>query len=494
MIDVVADLHVHSRYSRAVSPQMTPAGMAQVGRQKGLDILATGDWTHPLWFRELRTQLVESEEGVYKMKSQNPSSKSQINSKDQKETRFLLSVEIATIFSQGGKGRRIHNLVFVPSFGTAEKVNKELLKRGFNLSSDGRPIIGLSSKNLLHMLLEIDEKSLLIPAHAWTPWFGIYGAMSGFESLSEAFEDLAPYVYGIETGLSSDPEMNWQIEELQTRSILSFSDAHSLPKMGREATVFRLESVSYENIRKAIMQPSQHTQRSRESDNQKIRNSGALSFPSILNKVLYTIEFYPEEGKYHYSGHRNCSVTMTPEEQRASNGICPVCKRKVTDGVMRRVQELASDELRIKNKELSVREQKNSAGLQWLTDPRKIHPPFVRLVPLLEIIAEAIAAPVASPKTRLVYEALCSEVTSELTILLKAPIEKIEQAATSITSVDKAKKIAEGVQKVRSAQIVIRPGYDGVYGIVKIWPAFAEATEGQEQKGEEKKTQIGLEF
>ncbi len=471
MIDVVTDLHLHSRYSRAVSPQMNPQVMSQVGKQKGLDILATGDWTHPVWYRELRSQLVESEEGLYKIKDKG----SVINDKENKEVRFLLSVEIATIFTQGGKGRRIHNLVFVPSFETAEKVNKELLKRGFNLSSDGRPIIGLSSKNLLQMLLEIDERNMLIPAHAWTPWFGIYGQMSGFNSLAEAFDDLAPFVYGIETGLSSDPEMNWQVEELKTRSILSFSDAHSAPKMGREATVFRLENLSYENIRKAIIGPS------KKNKELRIKDYGD-------NKVLYTIEFYPEEGKYHYSGHRNCNVTMTPEEQRATNGICPVCKRKVTDGVMRRVQELSQEDPRGLKKE-------NTEGLVWISDPKHAHPPFVKLVPLLEIISEALEVPVGSPKAKVVFDTLCSELTSELHILLRESPRQIEKTAAGITSPDKAKRVAEGVQKVREARIVIKPGYDGVYGVVKIWSD--DKDKGSMMNDKDKKedtTQIGLEF
>lgn len=507
MIDIVADLHLHSKYSRAVSPQMIPPVMAQFGKAKGLDLLATGDWTHPMWFREIRSYLDEAEDGIYKIK--NPA-------KDQEKTRFLLSVEIACIYTQGGKGRRIHNLVFVPSFEVAEKVNKAMIQRGFNLSSDGRPIIGFSSKNLLQMLLEIDERCLLIPAHVWTPWFGIYGAMSGFESLSEAFGELADKVYGIETGLSSDPEMNWQIEELNTRSILSFSDAHSAPKMGREATVFRLENLSYENIRKAIMAPSKQSvipakagiqgmdprsesgmtknqiatsTESRSSALVEQANSDSVlrSRNDDINKVLYTIEFYPEEGKYHYSGHRNCNITMTPEEQRASNGICPVCKRHVTDGVMRRVQELAQEHSGGSKKQ-------NPAGLMWISDPKHKHSPFVKIVPLLEIIAEALAVPVGSPKAKVVFDSLCIELESELNILLKVPIADIEKAGAAITTPEKAKRVAEGVKKVREAHIVIKPGYDGVYGVVKIWND-ENKDEGLVIKDkEEEKKQIGLEF
>lgn len=492
MIDIVADLHLHSKYSRAVSPQMTPPVMAQFGKAKGIDLLATGDWTHPIWYREIRSYLEEAEEGLYKIK--NPA----VN---QEKTRFMLSVEIATIYSQGGKGRRIHNLVFVPSFETAEKTNKELLKRGFNLSSDGRPIIGLSSKNLLQLILEIDERSMLIPAHVWTPWFGIYGQMSGFESLSSAFEDLSDKVYGIETGLSSDPEMNWQVNELQTRSILSFSDAHSPAKMGREATIFRLESLSYDNIRKAIMRPylvrhpelvrPEFTERVSGSQKNKELDpgseSGMTDSDNLPNKVLYTIEFYPEEGKYHYSGHRNCNVTMTPEEQRESNGICPVCKRKVTDGVMRRVQELSQEDPRGQH-------IANKQGLVWISDPKKKNPPFVKIVPLLEIIAEALEVPVASPKAKVIFDKLTSDLAPEFDVLLKSEKEAIIKTATQVTTPQNAIRVAEGIEKVRGSHIVIQPGYDGVFGVVKIWQENEDPDKDVEGSEKETVNQIGLDF
>lgn len=479
MIDIVADLHLHSPYSRAVSSQMTLANITSVAKQKGLDILATGDWTYPLWFDELRSQLVENEEGLYQLKNNNE------NVKD--TPRFLLSTEIATIFRQAGKGRRIHQLIFVPSFETAAKVSRELVKRGCNLSSDGRPIIGLSSHDLLELILTIDERSLLIPAHVWTPWFGIYGQMSGFDSLTQAFEELSPYVYGIETGLSSDPEMNWQIRELTTRSILSFSDAHSLPKMGREATVFRLESLSFENIRKAIMAPSQHpsviANEIKQSDLKKIATSQAPRNDDS-NHVLYTIEFYPEEGKYHYSGHRNCRVIMTPEQQRSTGGICPVCKRKVTDGVMRRVQELSSE----KSRGLG---NPDTHGILWIEDPMHRRSPFVKLVPLMEVITEAVSSSVSSKKTKLVFETLCTHLTSELFVLLQAEIADIEKIALLGTTAANAKRVAEGIRKVREAQIVIQPGYDGVYGVVKIWP---EGKDVDKDTDEAEKSQIKFGF
>lgn len=476
MIDVITDLHLHSKYSRAVSPQMNPLVMAQYGLQKGINILSTGDWTHPIWMRELRNSLEESEEGLYKLKSKEDSGQARMT----KEVRFLLSVEIACIYSQGGKGRRIHNLVFVKSFETAEKINKELVKRGFNISSDGRPIIGLSSKNLLQLILEIDDSSLLIPAHVWTPWFGIYGQMSGFESLEEAFEELAPQVYGIETGLSSDPEMNWQMKELATRSILSFSDAHSPAKMGREATVFRLENLSYDNIRKAIMEPSLVNGKELIVNGKKTINNK----PSTINKVLYTIEFYPEEGKYHYSGHRNCNVSYSPEDLKTKGDICPVCHKRLTDGVVRRVEELAKENVKAVHKS-------NTTGLTWITDTTSTHPPFVKIVPLLEIISEAIGSPVGSPKVKALFDEMCKK-ESEFNLLLKIPLETIEKMAESFTTSDNAQKIAQGIQKVRSEQIVVVPGYDGVYGVVKIWDS--DNSEKSEIQKEEKKEQVGLEF
>lgn len=436
---------------------MTPPEMSRVGEQKGIDLLGTGDFLHPLWLREIKNYLTDAEEGIYKIKTPKQG--------ENEKTRFLLSVEISCIYSQGGKGRRIHNLVLAPSFETAGKLQKELVKRGCNLSSDGRPIIGLSSKQLLQTILEIDERSMIIPCHAWTPWFGIYGQMSGFNSLSEAFEDLAPYVYGIETGLSSDPEMNWQIDELQNRSILSFSDAHSPAKMGREATVFRLKNLTYENIRQAIMRPSLSSVVASEAkqthtSTKKIATSHAPRNDDI-NKVLYTIEFYPEEGKYHYSGHRSCGITMTPEEQNAVHNICPVCKRKLTDGVMRRVEELSTIAPRGVHKE-------NSHGLVWIADPKGMHPPYVKIVPLGEIIAESIGSPVASPKVKVIYDVLCKG-QSEFEILLKAELTDIAKRALTVTNEKFAGKIAEAVGKVRREQIVIKPGYDGVFGVVKIW-------------------------
>lgn len=455
--------------------------IAAMAKKKGIDILSASDFTHPLWFREIKGQLKEAAEGLYRLKSgkweasralgtssegRNSSSRltSKLTSHVSSQPLFLLSTEISSIYSQGGKVRRIHNLVFVPTFDVVEKLNNELLKRGCNLSSDGRPIIGLSSKNLLELVLSIDNKAFLIPCHAWTPWFSLYGSNSGFDSISECFEELSKEIFGIETGLSSDPEMNWRIKELDNRSILSFSDAHSPMKMGREATVFELEKPSFENIRRAIVGEKWVV-------SQEVRAS-LTSHPHIL----YTIEFYPEEGKYHYTGHRNCNVLQSPQETKEKGVICPVCKRTLTIGVMQRVQELArgisNDKFQISNDEYGVR---------WIEDGRGIHPKFVKLVPLIEILAESMEGLTSSPKVINKFEQMIGDFGSEINILLKTETSDIEKLH--------GPKIAEGLGKVRRGDIVIRPGFDGEYGKVAIWNG--EKSDVSEVK-ETEESQLGL--
>lgn len=456
-MEYVADLHLHSKYSRAVSPNMVLPQMALWAKKKGINILSTGDWTHPLWFREIKDQLIESEQGLFKLKNSDDKSK---------DLQFLLSVEISSIYSQGGRGHRIHNLVFSPSFETAEKINKELVKRGCNLASDGRPIIGLSSIQLLELIRSIDEHVLLIPCHAWTPWFSLYGSNSGFDSIEEAFGNYAKYIYGVETGLSSDPFMNWQIPELKNRSILSFSDAHSLMKMGREATVFV---------------PKDGPPAGGSNDNGKITFNDIVSAikkeEAAKFKIGYTIEFYPEEGKYHYNGHRNCQVVQTPQETKEKGKICPVCQRPLTVGVMDRVEELAEGKDWFGQETVKL----NPNGVKWILDKTGNHPPFIKLVQLVQIIAESLSSTVSSLKVLNMYNDICNKFGSELEVLLKAPIKDIEKEA--------GEKIAEGIEKVRKGDIVILPGFDGQYGIVKIW---------DDKKVTEKQTnlvnQLGIDF
>lgn len=454
-MQVVTDLHLHSKFSRAVSRDMILPVMAEWASKKGLNILATSDWTHPLWFRHIQENLEEKKPGLFGLKSQKLNVKSQEN----KEPLFLLSVEISSIYSQGGKTRRVHNLIWSPSIETCEKINKELQRRGANLSSDGRPIIGLSSMHLLELVLSIDNTAMLIPAHVWTPWFALYGSMSGFDSLEEAFGLYSKHVFAVETGLSSDPEMNWRIKELEKRAIVSFSDAHSMAKMGREATVFELENLSFQNIRRAIVAPNIKPK-----------------WNELPDKIAYTIEFYPEEGKYHYTGHRNCNICHSPEETNKYGNICQVCKRNLTVGVMHRVEQLAqpskSSTIEIKN------------GINWITDPTANHPPYVKLVPLNEVIAESLLSTVASQKVKDKFNELCFKLGPEIDILLKIPIEEIKKMA--------GERIAEGVKKVREGNIVINPGFDGQYGVVKIWNSEKPKEEMDIKRKAE--SQLGIDF
>lgn len=439
----VTDLHLHSKYSRAVSPQMTLPVMAAYARLKGIDILTAADFTHPVWFKEIKSQLVESTEGFYKLKDDVPGAK---------EIYFMLSTELSSIYKQGDKLRRIHNLIFVPSFETAEKLTKALVARGCNLNADGRPIIGISSEALLELLLSIDERAFLVPCHIWTPHFGVYGSASGFDSLDEAFGKYSKYIYGIETGLSSDPDMNWQIKELMNRAILSFSDAHSPAKMLREATVFDLEEPTYENMRQGIMRLSiTGITSSTSTTSKKARDTRDTS-----NRIVYTLEFYPEEGKYHFSGHRNCKVSVGPDEIRSGGTTCPVCQRRLTEGVLYRVQEL-SDKMLLDR----VQTKENDSRVKWYTDKMHIQPPYVKLVPLLEIAAESLSSTVSSQKSKDLYDKLCRELESELHVLLHAPLSDIEKVG--------GMKIAQGITKVREGAISIDPGYDGEYGKVAIW-------------------------
>jgi uncharacterized protein (TIGR00375 family) len=397
MTKIVSDLHLHSAYARATSKDLNFDSLTQWAKIKGIDLLSSADFTHPLWFSETKKKLKEDGSGLLSYNG----------------FKFILGAEVSCIFSQGGKLRRVHLLLYVPNLKAAEKVNQELGKRG-KLASDGRPILGLPAKTVLEILLEADPNSIMIPAHVWTPWFGVLGQNGGFNSLEDCFGDLTKYIYAIETGLSSDPEMNWRIKELDNRSIVSFSDAHSAPKMGRELTIFNSD-YTYEGI-----------------------------LDSLKNqKIAETIEFFPEEGKYHVNGHRNCNFSETPEETLKRDLLCPVCKKPLTIGVMHRVATLA--------------EKDRPEGFQ-----NKSRPPFQKLVPLQEIIAETIDSPVASKKVKEAYFRLTSSLGSEVDILTKlTPVEVGKEFGNS--------KLAEALEKIRKGDIFIDPGYDGIYGEVHIW-------------------------
>ncbi len=443
----VADLHLHSKYSRAVSPQMILSEMARWAKYKGINVLATGDFTHPFWLDKLRTELEEAGNGLYRLKSVISNVQSQMSNLNS-EVYFLLSCEIASIYSQGGKTRRIHTLFFFPKLASVEKFNQELIKRGANLRSDGRPIVGINSRDLAAIALECDEKALVVPAHAWTPWFSVFGSFSGFDSIEECFGDMAKDIYAIETGLSSDPVMNWQVGDLDNRAIISFSDAHSLEKMGREATVFEADEISYDSIYQAIRQlgslavgPEPNSPRGQKTKS--------------LPRIAFTIEFHPEEGKYHYTGHRGCNFSQTPEESKINGNICPVCHRPLTVGVMHRVEDLATRE----EKPL-VKEQ---AGVKWQYKQDNQRPPYVSLVPLLEILAEVHGLAFKTKRVMETYLNLINNLGSELSILLKADLAEVSRFSNA--------RVAEGIERVRNGKIVVEPGYDGKFGIVKIWDA-----------------------
>ncbi len=402
---IVADLHIHSKYSRAVSQEMTLENIDLWAGKKGIQVMGTGDFTHPKWFGEIADKLEPAEEGLYKLKSRKNS--------EFFHNRFMLTTEISSIYSKGGKARRIHNLIFAPSLDVVKNINTRLGWIG-NLKSDGRPILGLDSKELLKIILDVDERCVLIPAHAWTPWFSIFGSMSGFDSIEECFDEMSHYIFAIETGLSSEPAMNWRLSALDKISLISNSDSHSLQKIGREANIFDCE-MSYDGIIDAI-----------KSKDQK--------------KFLRTIEFFPEEGKYYYDGHRVCGVCLSPKETKKNKGICPKCGKKLVVGVLNRVDELAD----------RPQGEKPLGAI-----------PYTNLIPLDEIIGDAFRVGPKSKKVAAAYEKLILAFGNELNILLEAPYEKISQASDE--------KIGEAVKRVREGKVDIRPGYDGEFGKISIF-------------------------
>ena len=437
-MQVISDLQLHSKYARAVSPQMVIPEIWKWAKRKGIGLIATGDWTHPLWLREIKAETQETGTGLLQLKNRDAFSEGD-------GPLFLLEAEVSSIYSQGGKLRRIHNLIWSPSIASCEKINKELTSRGCNLLSDGRPIIGLTSIQVAELVFSIDPHCLIIPAHIWTPHFSLFGSESGFDSIDECFGQLGKYIFAVETGLSSDPAMNWRIKELDSRSIVSFSDAHSGPKLAREATVFELESLSFENIRKAIILPS--TQKT------------STSSDPANNHIAYTIEFYPEEGKYHYTGHRNCGIKQSPKETKSKGTICPVCGKKLTVGVMHRVDQLAGrseQELGIRKKELE-----GIVLMGIYSDKLPQRPPYIMMVPLPEILSESLGGLPTGKTVVNEYMRMTDHFGSELSILLQSDVATITKFS--------GEKVAQAIDRVRKGDISVDPGYDGVFGKVKIW-------------------------
>jgi uncharacterized protein (TIGR00375 family) len=413
-MELIVDLHTHSHYSRATSPTCTLEELHKWGKIKGINIIGTGDFTHPLWFKELQQKLQPAEPGLLKLKE--PIAKNIDNSlsgsiKDS-FIRFVLTTEVSTIYSKGGKVRKLHQLIIVPSLKIAAQINAELGKIG-NLSADGRHILGMDSKDLLKVVLDIEKENFYVPAHIWTPWFGMFGSKSGFDSIEEAFEEYAPYVKAIETGFSSDPFMNWRVDKLQNVSLISNSDAHSPSKLGREATILQCEPDYFEIIN---------------------------GIKTNDKRLKGTIEFFPQEGKYHLDGHRACNVVFTPEQTKELKGICPVCHRPLTIGVEYRVDQLAS-------RPESYR-PKNHKSVEYI-------------VPLIEIISQLRNVGVNSKKVKTEYEKVYSTLGNEFSILRKTPIQEIENNGFS--------ELAYAVDKLRKKEVKIQPGYDGVYGVVDVF-------------------------
>lgn len=403
----ITDWHIHSRFSRACSKNLTLENNALWCEKKGVNVLGTADFTHPEWFAEIENKLVEDEPGLYKLKDgQFPG------------MRYMLTTEVSQIYKKNDKTRRIHNLILSPSLESVRKLNQWLADNGFNLKADGRPILGLDSEELYKRLKDIDERFVLIPAHAWTPWFSVFGSKSGFDSLDECFGSMTEHIFAIETGLSSDALMNRSCSMLDHVAIISNSDAHSPEKFGREANVFNI-------------------------------NDDEFSFEGFMNvlkardqkKFLYTIEFYPEEGKYHVDGHATCGIALEPSETKKLGGLCPKCHRPLTIGVMSRVDDLHDRNIK--------------------TVPSN-HVPQRSIVPLPEILAEVYG--VSSPTSKKVlatYDKMIAQLGNEFHILLDAPISDVKSTFGD--------DIAEAIRRVRAGEMSITPGYDGVYGKVKIF-------------------------
>ncbi len=482
-MQVIADLQLHSKYARAVSPQMVIPFIGLWAKIKGIGLIATGDWTHPLWMREIKANLTEDGSGLLSLKKNEERF-------DDEGPLFLLESEVSCIYTQGGKGRRVHTLIWSPTIDTCDKINKELTRRGANLLSDGRPIIGLTSIQVAEVVLTIDPKCLIVPAHVWTPWFSLYGSKSGFDSISDCYGQYAKDIFAVETGLSSDPSMNWRIKELDNRSIVSFSDAHSGPKLGREATVFEMEKMDFNSIREAITRPSTTnfsdstvkigSQSSGHSNTSSSQDTISADSKIVVGRphstISYTLEFYPEEGKYHYTGHRACGVKQDPRETGEKGTVCPVCGKPLTIGVMHRVEELAGRseaDLKLITKEVPGTKVKGIYSKAFSN-----RPPYIKLVPLQEIIAETIGGAPTAVNVQNEYKKLTNQFSNEFAVLLQTSVQDITKVS--------GEKIAQAVQKVREGDIVIDPGYDGVFGVVKIWG------EKEEKKQTDDKKQLSL--
>ena len=393
----IADFHIHSKYSRATSKDMDLEALSRWAKIKGISMMGTGDFTHPVWLSELKSKLEAADKGVYAYNG----------------IYFMLTTEVSNIYFKAGRTRKVHNMIFSPSLETADDINNALSEYG-SLSSDGRPILSVECAKMVKMLTAIDPEILFIPGHAWTPHFSIFGSNSGFDSPEECFEEQLPKIFSIETGLSSDPAMNWRWSKLDRFCLTSNSDAHSPSKIGREANVFK-GKINYKDLID-ILSTKDRT------------------------RFLYTIEFFPEEGKYHWDGHRDCKTRLSPEEAMRANNMCPICGKRVTVGVMHRLEDMAD------RKEGFILDSS---------------PSFKRIVPLAEIISEALKVGADSMAVEKEYFNLIKSLGSEFKILLDMPEEALKQKCPP--------RIAKGIINVRNGNLVIKPGYDGEYGKVSVF-------------------------
>ncbi len=423
----LADLHIHSHHSRATSKTSHIRSLAAWAQIKGVHVLASGDFTHPLWMRELQECLEPAEPGFFKLKESVHRDFSVLSSFDLTTeniaTRFVLSAEVSCIYKRDNRVRKIHNLLFVPDFDSAEEINRRLSAIG-NLSSDGRPILKLDSRDLLEILLESSEAGFLVPAHIWTPWFSLFGSKSGFNSVEECFGDLADHIFALETGLSSDPAMNRLISMLDSYSFISNSDCHSPARICREANIFDTDFDFY-SMREAIRFPCD--------------GRG-------LQRFSGTVEFYPEEGKYHLDGHRKCDFCCDPLQTRTLEGICPYCGKALTVGVLSRVMELADREQAV---------FPDGSPLQY------------SLIPLVEILSELLGTGPATKTVMSHYLKLVSCFGSEMNILLTTPVEDIKKGYSSL--------LGEAVARIRSGDVYKKSGFDGQYGVISCFTAGEES-------------------
>lgn len=406
---MIADLHIHSRFSMATSKEGTPENLDFWARKKGISLIGTGDFTHPVWREELKERLVSEGNGLYRLRDEYV--KEESRKFPGEGTRFVVSGEISSIYKKNGKNRKVHNVILLPSLEAADAMAQRLEKIG-NIHSDGRPILGLDSHDLLEMMLDVCPEGILIPAHIWTPHFSVLGAKSGFDSVEECFEELAPYIHALETGLSSDPAMNWRISKLDRYQLVSNSDAHSPSKLGREANLLDIDC-SYEGLYRAIQ---------------------------TGEGLEGTVEFFPEEGKYHFDGHRKCGVSLSPVEAERLGGICPVCGKKLTMGVDHRVEQLAD----------------RAEGFV-----KKDGKKYESLVPLPEVISACMGYSTASKKVQGCFEQMIQTLGTEFDILRNVPSEDIKSCA--------GERIAEGIENVRTGNVKRIPGYDGEYGKIELF-------------------------